>query len=81
VRCFFHLTDGQEDPLDQDGIDVRSIYGARIEALRALDQLRHELHHLQEDWNDRYKPSMRQEGCTRRSCSTRPLSRRLGSRL
>ncbi len=51
MRCFFHLTNGEEELLDQEGIEVRSVDDARTEALRAIDELRRETHYLQEDWN------------------------------
>ena len=52
MRCYFNLVNGHEKIMDQDGIEVRDIEQARVQALKAIDELREEDGAAMSDWND-----------------------------
>lgn len=52
MRCYFNLVNGHEKIIDQDGIEVRDIEQARVQALKAIDELREEDGAAMSDWND-----------------------------
>lgn len=52
MRCYFNLVNGREKIIDQDGIEVRDIEQARVQALKAIDELREEDGASMSDWND-----------------------------
>ncbi len=51
MRCYFHLRCGDEEILDEVGIEAVSIDEARAEALKAAAELRRENAALQNQWN------------------------------
>jgi len=50
MRCYFNLVNGSEKITDQDGIEVRDIEQARIQALKAIDELRDEDDSASNEW-------------------------------
>jgi hypothetical protein len=50
MRCYFNLVNGSERINDQDGIEVRDIEQARIQALKAISELREEDDATSSDW-------------------------------
>lgn len=52
MRCYFNLVDGYEKILDQDGIEVTDLEQARIQAMRAIEELLEEDDALAEDWGN-----------------------------
>jgi len=50
MRCFFHLVNGAETILDDTGIDVPNLDGAKASALRAISELRRETDDPFQDW-------------------------------
>jgi hypothetical protein len=40
MRIFFHLTDGQESILDEEGLEVTELASAQQEVLRTIDEVR-----------------------------------------
>jgi hypothetical protein len=52
MRCYFNLVNGHEKIIDQDGIEVRDIEQARVQALKAIDELREEDGASMGDWHD-----------------------------
>ena len=52
MRCYFNLVSGSEKILDQDGIEVRDIEQAHVQALNAVEELREENATAAGDWSD-----------------------------
>ncbi len=50
MRCFFHLVNDAETILDDTGIDVPNLDGAKASALRAISELRREAEDPFQDW-------------------------------
>jgi hypothetical protein len=42
MRCYFHLVNGHEEILDDEGIEVSDLDHAKAQALAAIDDLRNE---------------------------------------
>jgi hypothetical protein len=51
MRCFFHLVNGQETILDDTGIEVADLETAKIQAQKAIRELRQEDGGASEDWS------------------------------
>ncbi|WP_409366288.1 DUF6894 family protein [Microvirga sp. 3-52] len=51
MRCFFHLVNDHEEIVDNTGIEVQDLEGAKVEALLAITELRHEIGAEIEDWS------------------------------
>ena len=51
MRCFFHLVNDHEEIVDNTGIEVQDLEGAKVEALLAITELRHEIGAEVEDWS------------------------------
>jgi hypothetical protein len=51
MRCFFHLVNDHEEIVDHTGIEVQDLEGAKVEALLAITELRHEIGAEIEDWS------------------------------
>ena len=49
MRCYFHLFSDQEEILDEIGIEVPDLEHAKIEALKAINELRQEIGDEAED--------------------------------
>lgn len=52
MRCYFHLVNGNERIVDQDGIEVRDIEQARSQAWKAIEELRAEDDASASEWKD-----------------------------
>ncbi|WP_442000444.1 DUF6894 family protein [Microvirga sp. 2TAF3] len=52
MRCYFNLVDGYEKILDQDGIEVLDLEQARVQALKAIEELLEEDDAAAEDWRN-----------------------------
>lgn len=50
MKCFFHLSSGPDEVLDEIGVDVAHVDEARAEALEALAELRREEPNHFRDW-------------------------------
>ncbi|MXQ11472.1 hypothetical protein GR328_08365 [Microvirga makkahensis] len=50
MRCFFHLVNGAETILDDTGVDVPNLDGAKASALRAISELLRESDDVLQDW-------------------------------
>lgn len=50
MRCYFNLVNGSEKIIDHDGIEVRDIAQARLQAMNAIDELREEDLSASGDW-------------------------------
>jgi hypothetical protein len=42
MRCYFHLVNGHETILDHTGIEVADLETAKVEAMKAIRELREE---------------------------------------
>ena len=51
MRLFFHLVDREEVVRDLEGIEVANLMDARTEALRAIEELRHEDEVAARNWS------------------------------
>jgi hypothetical protein len=51
MRLFFHLVDREEVVRDLEGIEVADLMDARTEALRAIEELRHEDEIAARNWS------------------------------
>jgi len=51
MRCFFHLVNGAETILDDEGIDVPNAENAQAYALEAISELRREADTDVQDWS------------------------------
>ncbi len=51
MRCFFHLVNGQETILDDTGIEVADLETAKVQAQKAIRELRQEYGAASEDWS------------------------------
>jgi hypothetical protein len=51
MRCFFHLVNDHEEIVDNTGIEVQDLESAKVEALLAITELRHEIGAEIEDWS------------------------------
>ena len=51
MRCFFHLVTNDDEIPDETGAEVASIDEARVEALKAIDELRREEPSGAADWS------------------------------
>jgi hypothetical protein len=51
MRCFFHLVNGQETILDDTGIEVADLETAKVQAHKAIGELRQEDGGASEDWS------------------------------
>jgi hypothetical protein len=51
MRCFFHLVNGQETILDDSGIEVADLEMAKVQAQKAIRELRQEYGGASEDWS------------------------------
>jgi hypothetical protein len=50
MRCYFNLVNGSEKIIDQDGIEVKNIEQARVQALKAIEELREEEDASESEW-------------------------------
>lgn len=50
VRCYFHLVNSHDAIFDDTGIDVADIEAARIEAMKAIQEIREEDSEADQDW-------------------------------
>jgi molybdopterin converting factor small subunit len=50
MRCFFNLVSDHDVILDDTGIEVPDLQTAKIEAAKAIRELRQELSAAKEDW-------------------------------
>lgn len=50
MRCFFHLVSADEEILDDTGIEVADLETAKIQAHKALRELRQESEGSADDW-------------------------------
>ena len=50
MRCFFHLVNGQETILDDTGVEVADLETAKVEARKAIAELRQDDGSATEDW-------------------------------
>jgi hypothetical protein len=50
MRCYFNLIDGYERILDLDGIEVSNLDQARLQAVKAIEELLEEDDGISEDW-------------------------------
>jgi hypothetical protein len=50
MRCFFHLVSDYETILDDTGIEVPNLETAKLEAYKAIRELRQEMVGAGEDW-------------------------------
>jgi len=50
MRCYFNLVNGSEKIVDRDGIEVRDIEQARVQAMNAVEELREEDESAATDW-------------------------------
>ncbi|QFU18158.1 hypothetical protein GDR74_14550 [Microvirga thermotolerans] len=51
MRCYFNLIDGYERILDLDGIEVSDLEQARLQAIKAIEELLEEDEGISEDWH------------------------------
>jgi hypothetical protein len=51
MRCFFHLVNGQETILDDTGIEVADLETAKVQARKAIAELRQDDEDALEDWS------------------------------
>lgn len=51
MRCFFHLVNDFEEIVDNSGIEVHDLENAKVQALLAITELRHEIGAEIEDWS------------------------------
>jgi hypothetical protein len=51
MRCFFHLVNDHEEIVDNTGIEVYDLESAKVQALLAITELRHEIGAEIEDWS------------------------------
>jgi hypothetical protein len=51
MRCFFHLVNDHEEIVDNTGIEVHDLESAKVQALLAITELRHEIGAEIEDWS------------------------------
>lgn len=52
MRCYFNLVNGSEKIIDHDGIEVRDIAQAHLQAMNAIEELREEDLSAFGDWAD-----------------------------
>jgi len=50
MRCFFHLVSDHDSILDDTGIEVANLETAKMEAIRAIRELRQEYDGATEGW-------------------------------
>ncbi len=50
MRCYFHLVNGNRILFDDTGVDVPNLDMARVYAMRAIGELRHDTGDPTEDW-------------------------------
>lgn len=50
MRCYFHLFNGDETILDETGIEVADVETAKVEAMKAIRELREEIDSNQDEW-------------------------------
>jgi hypothetical protein len=50
MRCYFHLANCHETILDDIGIEVLDLETARVEAQKAINELRRDQDGVTEDW-------------------------------
>jgi hypothetical protein len=50
MKCYFNLVNGSERIIDQDGIEVRDIEQAHVQAVKAIAELREEDDATSSDW-------------------------------
>lgn len=50
MRCYFHLVNSHDAIFDDTGIDVADIEAARIEAMKAIQEIREEDSEADQDW-------------------------------
>jgi hypothetical protein len=51
MRCFFNLVNGQDTILDETGVEASDLEVAKVQALRAIAELRQECGGTLEDWS------------------------------
>jgi hypothetical protein len=51
MRCFFHLVNGQETILDDTGVEVADLETAKVQARKAITELRQDDDSALEDWS------------------------------
>ncbi|MBZ6078368.1 DUF6894 family protein [Microvirga puerhi] len=52
MRCYFNLVDGHARILDHDGIEVLDLDQARVQALKAIEELLEEDGEMADDWRN-----------------------------
>ncbi|MCB8823037.1 DUF6894 family protein [Microvirga rosea] len=52
MRCYFNLIDNYEKILDHDGIEVTDLDQARVQAIKAIEELLEEEEEFAEDWRN-----------------------------
>jgi uncharacterized protein DUF6894 len=50
MRCFFHLVNGHEAILDEAGIEVSDLEMAKVQAMKAIRELRQESGGTTNEW-------------------------------
>jgi hypothetical protein len=50
MRCYFHLVNSHEEILDDEGIEVQDLKGAKLHAQKAIRELRQEIGEEAEGW-------------------------------
>ena len=50
MRCFFHLVNGHEAILDEAGIEVSDLEMAKVQAMKAIRELRQESGGTTSEW-------------------------------
>jgi hypothetical protein len=51
MRCYFNLINGPDYIKDADGIEVQNLHEARVQAQRAIDELRDDDEMGESDWS------------------------------
>lgn len=50
MRCYFHLVNGGQEILDEEGLDVANLDDAKEQAALAINELRSETPDVIDDW-------------------------------
>lgn len=50
MRCFFHLVNGHETILDDEGVEVSNLETAQLFALQAIEDVRNEAIQVDASW-------------------------------
>ena len=49
MRCFFHLLNGDDTILDDQGLEIADLHEAEVQALMAIQEVRQEMDSIDED--------------------------------